>query len=63
MIGSTINRTENIAMQEASTQHPTNDELTRFSIKAFRGIEVGLGQADPVASIAKTLEEKNIPAI
>lgn len=45
-------------MQEASTQHPTTDELTKFSIKAFKGIEVGLGQADPVASIAKTLEEK-----
>lgn len=45
-------------MQELSTQHPTNDELTTFSIKAFKGVEVGLGQADPVASIAKTLEQK-----
>jgi hypothetical protein len=56
--GSTTTRNENIAMQEASTQHPTSAELTTFSLKAFKGIEVGLGQADPVASIAKTLEEK-----
>ncbi|MBC7860325.1 MAG: four helix bundle protein [Burkholderiaceae bacterium] len=45
-------------MQEANTQHPTNDELTKFSLKAFKGVEAGLGQADPVASIAKTLEDK-----
>ena len=45
-------------MQESSTQHPTSDELTTFSLKAFKGIEVGLGQTDPVASIAATLERK-----
>lgn len=45
-------------MQETSTQHPTSEELTRFSIKAFKGIEAGIGQADPVASIARTLEDK-----
>jgi len=44
-------------MQEIPT--PTNDELTRFSISAFKGIEAGLGQADPVATIAQKLEEKH----
>lgn len=43
-------------MQESSTQHPTGEEITTFSLKAFKGIELGLGLADPVASIAKTLE-------
>lgn len=41
-------------MQEIPT--PTTDEITQFSISAFRGIEAGLGQADPVATIAKKLE-------
>lgn len=45
-------------MQPSSTQHPTNDELSQFSIRAFKGIEVGLGQADPLASMAQKLEEK-----
>lgn len=33
-------------MQEIPT--PTTDEITQFSISAFKGIEAGLGQADPV---------------
>jgi len=37
---------------------PTSDELSKFSISAFKGIEAGLGQADPVATIAQKLEEK-----
>lgn len=45
-------------MNEASTQHPTAAELSTFSLRAFKGIEVGLGLADPIASIAKTLELK-----
>jgi len=38
---------------------PTSDELREFSISAFKGIEAGLGQADPVATIAQKLEEKH----
>ena len=37
---------------------PTSDELTKFSISAFKGIEAGLGHADPVAIIAQKYEEK-----
>lgn len=44
-------------MQEIPT--PTTDELTKFSISAFKGIEAGLGQADPVATIAQKLEEQH----
>lgn len=44
-------------MQE--TPIPTTDELAKFSISAFKGIEAGLGQADPVATIAKKLEEQH----
>ena len=43
-------------MQETKTQHPTDEEQVKFSIRAFRGIEVGLGQKDPGAGIAKKLE-------
>lgn len=35
---------------------PTTEELTQFSLRAFKGIEAGLGQADPVATIAQKLE-------
>lgn len=40
------------------TQHPTTDEQNQFRITSFKGIDVGLGQADPVASISATLEKK-----
>lgn len=40
------------------TQHPTSDELTTLSLRTFKGIDVGLGQADPLATIAATLEAK-----
>lgn len=43
-------------MQQASTQHPTDDELNKFAITKYRGIDVGLGKADPMAGIAKKLE-------
>lgn len=43
-------------MQQSTTQHPTGDELTQFAISTYKGIEVGLGVADPMASIAKKLE-------
>lgn len=36
---------------------PTAEEQSRFSLRSFRGIEAGLGHADPVATIAQKLEE------
>jgi hypothetical protein len=43
-------------MNETKTQHPTSEEQVQFSIRAFKGIEVGLGQADPGATMACKLE-------
>ena len=43
-------------MKQTGTQHPTDDEQARLSIQAFKGIEVGLGQADPLAIIAQILD-------
>lgn len=37
---------------------PTAEELSQHSLRTFKGIEVGLGQADPVAIIAAKLEEQ-----
>lgn len=37
------------------SEAPTNEEQTEFSIRAFRGVEVCLGQADPIAAIAAKL--------
>jgi hypothetical protein len=45
-------------MQPTGTQFPTADELVQYSIKAYRGIEVGLGQADPTVAIARKLSAK-----
>lgn len=39
-----------------STQTPTAKEQTELAIRSYRGIELGLGQADPVAAIAAKLE-------
>ncbi|MDA8093388.1 MAG: hypothetical protein M0T84_05650 [Betaproteobacteria bacterium] len=39
-------------------QHPTSDELSQFSIRAYKGINVGLGQSDPGAEIYAKLETK-----
>lgn len=39
--------------------HPTTDEKAEFALRAFKGIEVGLGQADPVAAIAAKLEAQH----
>lgn len=39
-------------------QNPTSEELEQFSLRAFNGIEAGLGQADPVASVSSKLEQK-----
>lgn len=38
------------------SEAPTTDEITQFSIRAFKGLDVGLGQADPTAEIARKLE-------
>lgn len=38
------------------TDTPTTEELQQFSLRALRGIEAGLGQADPTAEIARKLE-------
>lgn len=37
-------------------QTPTADELAAFSLRAFKGVDAGLGQADPTAEIARKLE-------
>ncbi|PRC92626.1 hypothetical protein [Solimicrobium silvestre] len=39
-----------------NTVRPTKDEQQQFRISSFKGIDVGLGQADPVASISAKLE-------
>lgn len=39
-----------------TTQTPTTEEQTEFSLRAFKGIEAGLGQADPTAEISSKLE-------
>lgn len=41
------------------SEAPTREEQTEFSIRAFRGVEVGLGQADPTAAIASKLEAQH----
>lgn len=38
-----------------STSTPTTDEASQLAIRSYRGIELGLGQADPVAEIAEKL--------
>lgn len=35
---------------------PTNNELTEFSIKMLKGVEVGLGTADPLVDVSRKLE-------
>lgn len=42
-----------------STQTPTTDEATQLAIRSYRGIELGLGEADPVAAIAAKLEAQH----
>lgn len=41
------------------TDIPTTDELQKFSLRAFRGIDAGIGQTDPTAEIARKLESAN----
>lgn len=42
-----------------TTQTPTTEEQVELGISSFRGIDVGLGQADPVAEIASKLEAEH----
>lgn len=42
-----------------TTQAPTPEEKSEFSLRAFRGIEAGLGQTDPTAEIARKLEAQH----
>ena len=42
-----------------STQIPTTDEQTQLAIRAYKGVELGLGQADPGAAIAAKLEAQH----
>lgn len=42
---------------QEKTQTPTQEEELQFSIKAFKGIEVGLGREDPLVVVAQRLEE------
>ena len=42
-----------------TTQNPTTDEQAQLQIRSYRGIELGLGQADPVAAISAKLETQH----
>lgn len=42
-----------------STQIPTTEEQAQLEIRNYRGIELGLGEADPVAAIAARLEDSH----
>jgi len=37
---------------------PTKEEMSDLSISSFKGIDVGLGKADPLATAAAKLAEK-----
>lgn len=39
-------------------ENPSTEEMQKFSLTAFKGIEVGLGRADKVVAIAAKLEEQ-----
>jgi hypothetical protein len=41
------------------TPKPTAEELDLHNLRTFKGIEVGLGEADPVAAVAQKLEVKH----
>lgn len=45
-------------MTKQQQQQPTTDERAQLSIRTFKGIELGIGQADPGAAIAAALEAK-----
>lgn len=41
-----------------ATPHPTSNEEIQFSIKAFRGISVGLGKDEPLVIMAQKLAQQ-----
>jgi polyhydroxyalkanoate synthesis regulator phasin len=43
----------------SETPKPTAEELDLHNLRTFKGIEVGLGEADPVAAIAQKLEAQH----
>src|SRR3970040_1041999 len=43
----------------SETPNPTAEELDQHNLRTFKGIEVGLGEADPVATIAAKLEAQH----
>ena len=43
----------------SETPKPTPEELDLHNLRTFKGIEVGLGEADPVAAIAQKLEAQH----
>jgi hypothetical protein len=45
-------------MSKPEAQHPTSDERATMSIRTYKGVELGIGQADPGAAIAAALEAK-----
>lgn len=45
-------------MAQQQTHYPTDDELVQHGLKQFKGIDVGLGKADPLSAIAQKLEAK-----
>lgn len=42
-----------------SIVNPSAEEVTKHNLTAFKGIEVGLGEADPVATVAAKLEAQH----
>lgn len=45
-------------MHSNQTHSPTADEIREQSLTSYRGIELGLGQADPMADVSAQLEQK-----
>lgn len=41
------------------TTNPTTDELQQHALRAYRGIELGLGEADPLAGVSAKLEAQH----
>lgn len=50
--------TEQKTNTETGTPLPTEEEAQTFSIKAYKGIDVGLGKADPLVEMAAKLAAK-----
>jgi len=43
-------------MNKAETQYPAGGELSQYGIRAFKGIDFGLDQADSMATVAAKLK-------